>query len=177
MEIPGVPTCKLSQCRSPWCRASHGGACAGQPSPDNGGDDHNGAGAGHDDGEGDSTDHPLVGDHVSNVGNDIVSSAAVVGGGWREEEAGGRWSESKIKINEAIFQSVGDLRRSSTVIFTIRRRPRLIGNVQGLLDLWFWLLTFNLWFWHFWSWDLGQECCHEEFSAFDWGPPWHSIDH
>ena len=39
--------------------------------------------------DGEITDHPLVGDHVCNVGNNIVSSAAaVVGGGGGEEEPG-----------------------------------------------------------------------------------------
>ena len=37
------------------------------------------------------TDHPLVGDHVGHVGNDVVSGAAdaaAVGGGGGEEEPG-----------------------------------------------------------------------------------------
>ena len=40
---------------------------------------------------GEITDHPLVGDHVCNVGNDVVSSAAAaaaVSGGGGEEEPG-----------------------------------------------------------------------------------------
>ena len=88
-----VSTCKPSQCRSPSGRASHGGAYAGQPSPDQDGvhHDQNDEGVDDGDGEGERTDHPLVGDHVCNVGNDIVPSAAaaaVVSGGGGEEEPG-----------------------------------------------------------------------------------------